>query len=293
MSRPIPLQEKAEPALAPIAPKSKGEKLFDRVVYGGLAGVGTFIITIPVAFLLQYKKPAYYTDFVHWIERQLGHVFSTSVSRETAEEVVRTTALMQGGNLMLIPVGLAERHKVSIVSGLNTMLGDPTPKEAIEQAPKQTWVSLIESRAVAWLGVFGAFAFTQKFFGNTLRTFETEAGNLLCEVTGKPTTRMQEVVIDGVKTMAPAESKTFIFGKLGAVDIFATAAAATLLYVGGHFFARKQEEKKADKKNAKSSRTEVVSRSDDNEKPSKSVILGEAISSYEGTLSKEQTSLGR
>jgi hypothetical protein len=68
-----------------------------------------------------------------------------------------------------------------------------------------------------------------------LKTFEDEVGTRMCQWFNKP----KERNVLG----ALAKSKTYIFGKIGALDFFATIAAATLLYVGGHFFARKQEEK--------------------------------------------------
>ena len=35
---------------------SKGERLFDWITYGGMAGLGTFLITIPIAFHAKYGK---------------------------------------------------------------------------------------------------------------------------------------------------------------------------------------------------------------------------------------------
>lgn len=227
----------AEASVEAEKPKSKGAKAFDWGTYGGLAGVGTFVVTIPVTYLLKYhgKVSPYFERAVDGLHRGLTKLFP-SIKRETADTILTTTALMQGGNAMLIPVGLLEKHKVPIVSGLNTMLGDPTPAEQIEKAPKQTWRSLLESRAVAWLAVYAAFRTAAKFVPNTLAMFEHEVGERMCQLFKKPIERL----VDGKMV----KSKTYLFGKIGALDFFATIAAATLLYVGGHFFARKQEERK-------------------------------------------------
>lgn len=222
--------------------KSKGEKFFDRVVYGGIAGLGTFIITVPVTYFLKHQptmKP-YYEKAVDWLHTKLP----ASYSRETANKILSTTALMQGGNLMLLPVGYLEKHKVQIVKGLNVTLDDPTPADQIEMAPKQTWKSLIESRGLAWLMVFGAFKAAEKYAARTLVAFEEDMGDLACRVFRKDKMRKIVETIDGVDKIMERETKTYLFGKIGAWDMFATAAAVTLAYIGGHFFARKQEQKK-------------------------------------------------
>lgn len=240
----------SHPAPAPCATaphgKSDGEKLFDRGVYIGLAGVGTFLATVPVAFLLKHHASVvpYFNKAVDWLHHQINRT-PLKISRTTADKVLTTTALMQGGNVMLLPIGVAEHYKVPIVEGLNTALGDKTPPETIESAPKQTWGSLIESRALGWLAVFSVFAGVGKLYGKTLDSFEKETGNLLCKIMSKPTERMGETVVGGVRRWEMQPTKTFIFGKLGALDVFATIGSASLLYVGGHFFARKQQEHQA------------------------------------------------
>jgi len=92
---------------------------------------------------------------------------------------------------MLIPIGIAEHHKVPLVSGLNTAMDDPTPKEAIQQAPKQTWMSLIISRGLAWLAVFSALKGAGKIFPNTMESFEDETGKLVCKILRKTPRQLQ------------------------------------------------------------------------------------------------------
>ena len=231
-------QKPVEPSATAKTVKSKGEKFFDRAVYGGIAGVGTFVATIFITYLLKYGSwKGFHKGLAEAIEKGLTKIKPGVAHAASAEEIAMTTTLMMGGNLMLIPVGIAEHHKVALVSGLNTTMDDPTPKEAIQHAPKQTWDSLIKSRAVAWLSVFAAFKGIGMAFSQTMQSFETETGKLLCKLTGRPATR----IVQGIEQ----ETKTFIFGKIGALDVFATIGSAMLLYLGGHFFARKQEEKKA------------------------------------------------
>lgn len=218
--------------------KSKGERAFDWAVYGGIAGVGTFIATVPLTYLFRHTAMGerYYTGIVNGLHKAVEKVAPQLVSKKIAEDAVMTTALMMGGNAMLLPVGYAEKHKVTTVTGLNTILGDNTPPDQIEAQPQQTWGSLMKARLTAWGAVFASIFSASALFPKSFAMFENEFAERTCKVLGKPT----EVMKEG--RMVP--SRTFLLGKISALDVFATAAAAVLLYVAGHSFARKREEKK-------------------------------------------------
>ena len=210
--------------------KSKGEKLFNRAVYGGLAGVGTFFVTLKAAYELRYGRGK------GWYESSVARL-AKHIPETGARIAVETTTLMQGGNLMVLPVLLAEKHKVKIVSGLNVMLGDTTPPEAVEQGPKQTAMSLIEGRALAWGVVFSTLLTAFLVLPKTYEKFTDEIAQKVHNLAGRFNwNKAAEAIKD---------SKSYRYGELAAIDMFATAAAATLLYVGGHFFAKRHEEKKA------------------------------------------------
>lgn len=232
-----------EPAVELAKGKSKGEKLFDRAVYGGLAGVGTFFATLFLADKLKHGGWAgpRYQRAVEWTQRHLSRALPKETSKQIAEEAVMTTSLMMGGNAMILPIGAAEHYKVPIVSGLNVMMGDKTPPEAVESAPKQTWGSLIEGRLLAWGAVFTALMGARFAVPKTFELFPQEAGQRTHQFIQK--LRKEPMLAEE----AMKKTKAYRYGEIGAFDVFATAAAATLLYVGGHFFARKQAEKKADR----------------------------------------------
>ncbi|MFZ4542102.1 MAG: hypothetical protein ACOYNL_09975 [Rickettsiales bacterium] len=238
MTEERPIRPLLEPCMDAKKGKSKGEKLFDRAVYGGLAGVGTFALTLYVSFKLNHGNWAggRYAKAVDWVEKKCAGMFSPSVSRKVAEQSVMTSSLMMGGNVMLAPIAAAEHYKVPIVRGLNSMVGDQTPPEQVELSPKQTLSSLIEGRLLAWGAVFTALFSANMAFDETFKTFKAEVGKHTHAVTQW---FKREPKLVNMKT-----TRSFKVGELAALDVFATAAAATLLYVGGHFFARKQEEKK-------------------------------------------------
>jgi hypothetical protein len=253
-------------------PKSKGEKFFDRAVYAGIAGAGTFVATVVLADELKRG----HLQFLHKGGARVFETIAQGVKYVTGrggkdakwvDEATMTTNLMMGGNIMLIPVGIAEHHKVALVDGLNAAMDDKTPKDAIEKAPKQTWGSLAKSRGVAWLAVFGTLKGLGAIYGKTMTSFEEQTGDLACAIMKKPTHRGDATVIQSLqqkikelkvppetaalkeqikkvgKELEQFETRTYRYGKIGAVDVFATIGSATLLYLGGHFFARKHEEK--------------------------------------------------
>lgn len=236
-----PLQEHAAPAPAS---KSKGEKRFDQLVYGGLAGLGTLILTVPLAERLQHKW-GWSQKLLAGMEKRTESLLSTFLSAEKskkyAQDATSVTALMEGGNVMLLPVGILEHYKVPLVRAANESMGDTTPPEKIQETPKQTWMSLIQGRLSAWVLVFASLTAASSVFKKTFTTYVEECGELGAKLF-KTTSHKQ--IFDEAGKLKTVETAPYKYGKIAALDLFATAAAATLLYVGGHFFARRHEQKK-------------------------------------------------
>lgn len=213
--------------------RSKGEKLFDWLVYGGLAGVVTFVLTLIPAYWMRYKGG----------EAKMGEwLGKAGVKGDLAKNILTTTSLSHGGNLMILPIAYAEARHTQIVDGLNRMTGDPTPVEEIQAKPKPTLGNILGARVLAWMAVFTGFVGFGTVFKETVATFEHEMGKRFCKVANVPRYYFAETIENGIKTMQRHESKTYRVGVISAQDIFATAAAATLLYVGGQFFSRKRKE---------------------------------------------------
>lgn len=206
---------------------SRGEKIFNWLVYGAVNAVGTFIITLPLGYWTKYGSVAKY------FERGTNFLVKKGMNPSMAEPLLSTTALVHGGNLMVAAVKVAEDNKIPIIKKIDEIIGDKTDVAALEQQDKQTWPSLIKGRILAWLTVYTALQGTVTFAGaDKLAAIENGfAKNVVCKMLGRPT------------HVGGRETKTFRYGKLAALDIFATAAAATLLYIGSRFFA------KSDKKN--------------------------------------------
>ena len=144
-----------------------------------------------------------------------------------------TTALMQGGNLMIPPVKWMENNKPRLVDGLNHTLGEQDGLEEVKQEPRQTWGSLIKSRFVAWAAVFtslrGASWATDKVIGKgAFGKFEDGFSKyVVCKPLRRPTH------IEG------KETTLFRVGKIASIDLFATIGSAALLFVASRIFSRK------------------------------------------------------
>ncbi len=245
----------ARPEAEPYArEKSKGERVFDRAVYVGLAGVGTFIATLYMSNKFKNGEwlGARYARAVDGLQRFFQKMLPGGASRKMAEETIQTTSLMMGGNAMLLPIGMAEHYKTPIVEGLNVALGDKTPSEQIEKAPRQTWLSLIEGRVLAWGAVFSALITARFAFPKSFEMYCDEFASRTHQVVQwfkrKP----------ALGEEAMKHTASYRLGGIAALDVFATAAAATLLYIGGHFFARRQEERKEARATRRSHSDSVV-----------------------------------
>lgn len=219
-----PQNAAAEPeAQAAPAKRSVGERMFDWFTYGGLAWIGTFIATIPLAYYMKHEGgEKHYKKAAEFLAKK-------KVNPALSKGLMETFITMQGGNAMILPIIAAEHYKVPIVKGLNRLMNDPTDPSTIEEAPKQTAGSLVLGRLTAFLTVFACFFGARSAFKDTFSTFEHEFASHTSKLLGKP---------------PHPGSKTYRLGEIAALDVFATTASAVLLYVSSHFLAKKAYAKK-------------------------------------------------
>jgi hypothetical protein len=221
---------------------SKGERWFDRITYGGVAGVATFLLSLPMGFAARYTVRG--KGAITWLARNFEKV---GLSENVATNAAMTTALMQGGNITVVPVKMLEDRKPELVAKLNRTLGDDSGDLSVKDEPKQTWGSLFKARILlAWMPVFASLQGASMLLGKNadgkkrFDVFEEKfAEHVVCKPLGQPMT--YEAIEEGKKVIK--ETRAYRYGKIAAIDLFATAAAAALLYVGSRIFARKGKEK--------------------------------------------------
>ncbi len=249
------------PVAAPAKPaRTHGDKLFDRWIYAGLNGVGTFILTIPLAYWGDHGGgKAFFKKCASYLEKW-------GADPKNAETAVRATTLGIGGTVMILPVYVAEHFRKPIVTWFNQHFGsDKDKKTVVENPAPQTFGSILKGRLVAWCAVFSGFKLMgalSKWLRNpaALGNFETIVGEEVCKRLGdKPThnvAAMEKAIAEETKKNGAAltkeamneikvahETKMFSYGKLGALDVFATAAATSILYVTSRIFAKQRAQK--------------------------------------------------
>ncbi len=201
---------------------SFGERLFDWTAYGA-TGLATFVASIFPGYFARYGGGKVLAEPMAKAMTRVG------MSYAAAKDVIITTALCVGGFITLPFIKALEDRKIPIVTAINERVGCETDAQAIGERPKQTWASLMKSRAVAWLAVFSSLRGTVGMVGEKkFDQFESAfAEHMVCRPLGKPTH------VGGVETTL------FKYGRIAAIDVFATAAATVLLYLGSRFFAER------------------------------------------------------
>jgi len=210
-------------------PMSKGERIFNWLVYGGVAGVGVFVVTLPIAFWTRYGGGAgWWKRSTQWLEKK-------GMNAYTSEEVLNTAVLGSIGNFAIIPVKILEEYKHKLIPKLNKKYGSEIDKQLAEHDPPQTWWTLIKGRVAAYVAVFASLQAAVKIGGG--ERFDAFKNNfaeyIVCKPLGKPTH------IGGMET------KAFRYGKIAALDVFCAASAATLLYLASRFFAKEDKNQSA------------------------------------------------
>ena len=201
--------------------KTRGDRRFDWLTYGMLNGVGTFLLTLPVAYWAEHGKGKPVFD-------KASHWLSGKMSEKSVRSLLTSLTLGLGGTIMIVPVRFMEGMRTEIVSWFNRnepVSGKSDPN--VPQPQPQTWGSLLKGRAVSWGVVFGALKGMQ-FTGllDGLDKFKSGFASFVCDK------------LKLAKGTVEAPSKAFKYGELAALDIFATAAAASLTYVVSRFFAK-------------------------------------------------------
>ena len=220
---------------------SKGDRLFDTLVYTGLNNISTFVLTLGITYglLHGFKKVGVGKEAVneHFkkASADLGAFLEKMKSGrgEHAPTIMLTTALGIGGTLMIVPIKFLEDRRTGIVGYFNKKLGDKTDPSELKEAPKQSWGSLLLGRATAWLVVFASLTGAAKLLGSDkfAKFEEGFAEHVVAKPLGK-----------SVKTFGEHTAQ-FRLGKIAAIDVFATLAATILLETSSKLFARRREEK--------------------------------------------------
>ncbi len=147
--------------------RTKGEKLFNQFTYTGLGFFGVTAFSIFVTWLLRDSKflSPHYNGFVdRTVEAARKSPFFSKFADLINSNMTIATLFLGGTIVSVLPIKWLEDNKARIVKGLDEKLygkqvadNDPTIQQAhaeMEAMPKQTWLSVIASRGLAFAATY-------------------------------------------------------------------------------------------------------------------------------------------
>ena len=226
---------------APEREKLPAEKNFDKAVYGGISYAAQAGSGILLTYWLKYGsgKP-YFEKAAKWLGPKIFRSRSVEEATKEISSPLMVSTMIMVGNTFLVPVKMLENHKPAIVrkwheDHVKRKQAGATPYSAeelahqedclkqLDNAPKQTWNSLIGGRAFALAAVYTVL------FG---------LGNKRNEAAEKYSADVILKGIDKIGLKDLAKNKTLAnYINVGFLDVFYSMVSAGGLYVFSHFIS--------------------------------------------------------
>lgn len=252
-------------------PKTTGEKYYDVVQFmTGKAWIMVF--SAIMAYVARYGKDQYgpvpnvFKKAQVWFENKLLHnkVFPLGEKGEVGARIAgasaSTTVLMWGGNLFAPIMKKLENNREAISNYFNRKFGQPGEEEIAHERLKdlhqQTWGDILKGRFVGWFTVCATFLGMDALIGKNAKTgqygfdaYEEWVARGLAGLTKKG--KALNIGLPGETgiplhqklTSAQEASKTYRFGKMVALDVFATSAAILIWNTVSRLSAKQRHEK--------------------------------------------------
>jgi hypothetical protein len=269
---PVLPQEKAiaqtpEPAIdVDKLPKTGGEKFYDgfQFVFGK---VFIIAITAVLAFTSDQKYgpkkigpvPNYLKKFQGWFHDKLLHnkVYPLEKKGDFANlfagAAASTMTLSHGGNFFAPFIRWLENDREGISNAWNRKFGTEEDvkiaHERLKDIPKQNWMDVAKGRAMAWGTVFGAILTSYAVVGKNKKSnrywldeYEDFFARKLAG-TVKSGRDIAAVPLSKPLSEVQRSNKMYRFGKVLALDLYATTAGILIW----NFFSRKSAMKRSEK----------------------------------------------
>jgi hypothetical protein len=266
-------------------PKTTGERWFDRIRFITSEAV-VLGLTAAMAYVARYGKEKYgpvpnvLKSFNDWTEKKLLNNSILPLAergpfgKRLAQAIASTTVLVHGGNLYIPAYKAIQDRKEKIVTAVNTRWGKPGEveigKERLRHQTKETWGDIIKGRFAAWGVVFASFMGADMIAGQDMKDalkryrfdkFEDKFGRWVAGFT-KAGKEITKVPMSEALPEALAANKTYRFGKILALDIYATTAAIAIWNASAKFSAimrgRKTRELREEKEAFAAGRQSVI-----------------------------------
>lgn len=240
------------------APKRKrtgGEWLFDATTYGGLALVGNEVVSTYI--VKQAEKP---TAFGRFFERaseltkKIGPKDKLPYTQSGRFNYINFAII--GGFTMVPFIKFLEDNKGRLVRAADSIIhgvkadNDPEIRSAHEEmdnAPKQTWGSLMKGRVLTVLAAWGVDAsinWKDGWTGRALKGTKLEKYSSLEAITGRVADHMGDSIAAsrGMDMAKTANLKSWLNQGFGLLSL--SAALTVLFYASSKVFASRSEHKR-------------------------------------------------
>lgn len=240
-----------------LSKKTTGEKGYD--VFQFLVGKAWIMFfTAVIAYVAKYGKdtyhvgqtkiPNYFQRFQKWFEHKMLHNKVIPLSKKgepghiVAGALANTMVLFHGGNIFAPVMKWLENSKEDISNYFNKKFGKPGEEEIaherLKELPKQTWGDIVKGRLAGWAIVFTSFVTAAIVVGKNKKIgmhrfdiYEEGFGRWLAGWTKKGRDLglgWRKPPVHQPLTKAQDANKMYRFGKIVALDVYATSAALVI-----------------------------------------------------------------
>jgi len=265
----IAADKKAEAQVTPpvdvaTLPKTRGETFYDGLQFT-MGKAAIMAATAALAYIGRYGKdkygpvPNYFKQFQEWIHHKLltNKTFPLGEKGELGKRLAavfsNTMLIFHGGNIFAPIMKVMENNHENIANFVNRRWGNPEDvdiaHERLKDKPKQTWGDVIKGRVGAWILVFSSFLAVDTVSGKDKKTglhyfdkYEEWFGRWVAGFT-KGGRELSKIPVTKALTAAQDANKTYRFGKILALDFYATSAAIILWTAISRSSAQKRQEK--------------------------------------------------
>lgn len=247
----------------PDLPKTPGEKFYD-VLQFTVGKAMIIVVTAALAYTARYGKdsyrgvPNYLKKFQNWFhERLITHAVeplngSGEQARRAAAAAANTMIICHGGNAFAPVMKWMENSREEIANWYNRRWGTPEDialtHERLKDTPKQSWGDIIKGRTIAWGAIFGSFLAVDAAVGKDKKTgmyhfdkYEEWFGRKMAGLT-KAGKELAAAPMSKALSTAQAGNKLYRFGKIVALDFYATSAAIVVWNFISRSSAKKRHE---------------------------------------------------
>ena len=250
-------------------PKTSGERFYDRLQFL-TADAFIIVATAAIAYVARYGRNSYHgvPNYLKQFQSKVEHFFMDTLGlakrsdfwQTVGHAAAGTTLTMWGGNICAPFLKAFDNNKEKIVTGYNEKYGKPGEVEAgherLKDAPKQNWGDILKGRAVGWVAVFGSFLSVYQLLGKSktpmhdaetgvsthmhrMDQYEERVGRLIAGLT-KDGKEISATPMTQALSTVQKEHKTYRFGKMIALDVFAASAALIIWNVIARYSAKER-----------------------------------------------------